>query len=116
MMINPMNHHLYRVVGADPRDYLYYRAGSGNTVEIYDICVGSERRTGVGRRLLMELFRELAPTMSVWAFTRADNQIAHEFYEACGFRLISSLRGFYDPTHPEMVDARLYGRTAGGPV
>ena len=56
----------------DERDFLQWRQGSGTTIEIYDIVVGSERRQGKGRRLIERLFTEVmsSPYVDlVWAIT-----------------------------------------------
>lgn len=96
----------------DERDYLDYRDGSGGTVEIFDVAVNSERRSGRGRRLVEELFRRVTP-LHVWAITRADNEIAQQWYEALGFRVVGVLRRFYGLRG---VDAIMYGRSSEGPV
>lgn len=98
----------------DKRDYLIWREGSGNTVEIFDIAVGSERGQGKGRRLMELLFRKLSYDTRVFAITRADNLIAQQFYEKLRFDVVGVLRRFYSG-EPE-VDAIMYGRSAGGPV
>lgn len=83
----------------DDRDFLIWRQGSGTTVEIYDIVVGSERRRGRGRVLIEKLLNSLpeqAPgTTLVFAITRWSNTVACEFYEALGFRVVGRLHQFY---------------------
>lgn len=99
----------------DSRDCLYYREGSGGTVEIFDVVVGSERRVGRGRQLVAELFRRLEPDGAfVWAFTRADNEIAHQWYRALGFREVARLVDFYGQSGT--VDCLLFGRDSRGPL
>lgn len=98
----------------DPRDYLDWREGSGGTVEIADIVVGSERRRGRGRRLIETLLAQVQAAPTVWAITRAGNEIAQQFYESLGFRVIGVLRRFYGEALG--VDAILYGRSPRGPV
>lgn len=96
-------------------DYLEYRYGSGGTVEILDIAVMSERRTGNGRRLIERLMASLPQGTLVWAITRASNIIAQHFYEGMKFRVVGVLRSFYqaDPFVKDDVDAIMYGRTVG---
>jgi ribosomal protein S18 acetylase RimI-like enzyme len=95
---------------ADFRDFLIWRQGSGNTVEIYDIAVGSERRKGRGRALVNKLYEQVPTgTKLVWAITRSDNFIAQEFYEELQFRVVGILRNFYQDSG-KTVDAILYGR------
>lgn len=65
-------------------DVLEYREGSGETVEIFDIKVMSERKIGNGTKLFMKLL-ELNPRF-VYAFTREGNTIARAFYKKLGFR------------------------------
>lgn len=103
------------IYGADKRDFVEYMRGSGNTVEIRDILVMSERRRGVGRKLIIELLSRMPAEFPechlLWALTRAENKIAQEFYEAMGFRLIGGLFDFYKDTPPSgRVDAVMYGR------
>lgn len=103
-----------RITLDDPRDFLDYRDGSGGTIEIFDVQVGSERRVGKGRRLLELLFARLGPETRVYAITRADNEIAQQWYEACQFTLVNVLRRFY--SGKPGVDAILFMRKAGGVV
>ena len=105
---------LKAIRGESPDDFLIYREGSGNTVEIFDIVVNSVRRQGKGRQLVYKLY-EMLPrgTNLVWAITRASNQIAQQFYEELNFRVIGVLRNFYntlDEDGNECVDAIMYGR------
>lgn len=65
-------------------DYLIYRIGMGGSVEIFDIAVNSERRTGIGRAMVEKL-KELFPEHTIFAFARAQNSIARDFYNALGF-------------------------------
>lgn len=96
--------------GAPSEDYLMWRKGSGNTVEIYDIAVYSERRNGNGRLLVNYLIDHLPPgTRTLWAITKADNFIAQQFYESLNFRVIGTLRSFYQDSG-NTVDAIMYGR------
>jgi ribosomal protein S18 acetylase RimI-like enzyme len=99
-----------------PEDFLTYREGSGNTVEIYNIVVGSERGQGRGRKLVEMLLEELdnrrnpkggrlAAIPMVFAITRHSNSIARQFYIAVGFNLVGYLNGFYGVNN----DAMMYG-------
>lgn len=100
-----------RIILDHPDDYLDYREGSGSTVEIYDICVGTERGKGRGRYLVQLLLQMVPPgTRLVWAITRGGNFIAQEFYEKLGFRVVGTLRNFYQERRGESgVDAVMYG-------
>lgn len=109
------------ILDEDTRDFLEWREGSGNTVEIFDLVVNSNRRVGRGRRLVNRLIDEVIPpsVKLVWAITRADNFIAQAFYEELKFRVVAPLRNFYgqkteDGT--ETVDAIMYGRDIGALV
>lgn len=96
------------------QDFLVWRPGSGNTVEIFDIHVGSERRKGIGRRLVnMLLLRIPRNTVMVYAITRAENFIAQEFYEELRFRVVAPLRHFYRDEKTPTVDAIMYGYDIG---
>jgi ribosomal protein S18 acetylase RimI-like enzyme len=66
-------------------DILVYREGSGNTTEIYDIVVNSDRRVGNGRKLVTMLLNEV-DSQRVFAFTRAENHNAQQFYSKLGFK------------------------------
>jgi len=98
---------------------LDYRKGSGRTIEIYDIVVRANRRTGIGRGLVTELFNRITDGLEdatlVWAITRSSNFIAQEFYEALGFRVVAVLRNFYKDEHPDTTDAIMYGRDISPP-
>jgi ribosomal protein S18 acetylase RimI-like enzyme len=101
--------------GGDPDvDFLVWREGSGGTVEIFDIQVGSERCKGRGRKLVETLFNSLSLNTRVFAITRSDNETAQKFYERLRFCVVGVLRQFY--SQPKGVDAIMYGRRAGGPV
>ena len=82
-------------------DFLVWRQGSGDTVEVFDIAVGTERRRGKGRRLVDTLLRLLAERRvsrkinMVWAVTRDGNHIAKEFWAGIGFRTVGVLIDFY---------------------
>ena len=100
----------------DARDFLDYREGSGGTVEIFDIAVGSDRRKGKGRALVSALCAmQRNKNILVWAITRIENRVAQEFYTKLRFHVIGVLYEFYD-TGCGRVDAIMYGRKAGGPV
>lgn len=76
--------------------FLVWREGSGGTVEIFDIHVPSEsRRKGLGRRLLETLVDPLPEGTTVWAFTRAENRIAHLFYQELRFKLMAYCYDMY---------------------
>lgn len=99
----------------DHRDFLEYVRGSGPTVEIRDIQVGTERRLGRGRALVDQLLKRLPSEFPdckvVWAITRAENKVAQQFYESLHFRIIGNLFDFYRDVGPEgRVDAVMYGR------
>lgn len=106
-----------------PKDWLDWRLGSGNTVEIFDINVDSEsRRSGRGRRMVDKLIDSEMPkeTAMVWAITRSDNLIAQQFYEKMRFRVVAVLRNFYQDSHVKRAgqnlhyaDAIMYGRDIG---
>jgi ribosomal protein S18 acetylase RimI-like enzyme len=98
------------------QDFLEWRRGSGNTIEIYDIVVNSERRTGKGRLMLSMLLRAVRPQdATVFAITRTENKIAQDFYLACGFHVTGALYEFYDAGCGR-VDALMFGRKAAGRV
>lgn len=96
-----------RVTLNDERDYLEWRQGSGDTLEIYDIVVGSERRKGKGRLLVQTVLGLCKPygAKLLWAITRASNGIAQDFYSGVGFRVIARLNKFY-----QGEDAIMYGK------
>ena len=103
-----------RICLGDLRDFLDYREGSGGSVEIFDLQVGSDRRKGIGRQLVERLCGGLQPDIRVWAITRATNEIAQIFYERCKFTMACPLRRFYSEDNG--VDAIMYIRRAGGPL
>jgi len=92
----------------DPRDFLLYRRGSGYSIEVFDIQVGSARGKGKGRRLIERLLGIAAGDGAhlVWAITRESNLIAQDFYKAIGWRRIGRLKGFYRDT---LEDGLMFG-------
>jgi len=64
-------------------DYLVYREGQNNTIEIYDIAVNSDRRLGVGSNMIDELKTQ---HKNIFAFMRKSNLIAKAFYEKNKFK------------------------------
>jgi ribosomal protein S18 acetylase RimI-like enzyme len=97
-----------------PGGQLMWRHAPGNTVEIVDIEVTDNRRTGIGRNMVARLCASLPRDTTVYAITRPGNAIAVEFYEGLGFHVLGVLRSFY--TESSGVDAVMFGRKAGGPV
>lgn len=95
-------------------DYLEWRYAPGQTAEIVDIKVLSERVRGKGRRLVETLMRELKskqatnPVRLLYAFARVDNDLARGFYRAIGFVEIVPIPGFYRDSSP-VQDAILWG-------
>jgi ribosomal protein S18 acetylase RimI-like enzyme len=65
-------------------DKLVYRKGSGDTIEIYDIAVYSERCVGNGRALFNKLLEEVKEKR-IFAITRKENFDAQMFYHKLGF-------------------------------
>jgi ribosomal protein S18 acetylase RimI-like enzyme len=95
--------------------HLEYRYAPGSTCEIVNIEVEAGfRRTGIGHKLLETLLREINDKVErVYAITRADNEIAQQWYEKHQFTA-SPLRRFYGEFGK--VDAILYVRNTRGPV
>lgn len=86
----------------DDKDWIEWRPGSGRSVEITDIAVHSARGEGRGRALVDQMLATLTPGTDrpegvtlVYAITRMSNAIAHQFYEAVGFRILGRLHYFY---------------------
>jgi len=91
-------------------DRLVWRLGQGRTVEIYDIVVGSDRRKGRGREMVEMLKKRIPPnTAVIYAITRISNTIAHQFYEALGFRIVGRLHNFYREGGDQTESALMYG-------
>lgn len=105
---------VWKIVGEYSCDFLIWRDGSGDTVEILDIVVDSDRRKGRGRQLIEALFKMLPAATKVFAITRTSNLIAQQFYEKLGFSVTGILRNFYGSAHS--ADAVMYGRSSSGPV
>lgn len=108
-----MNRFVLKQHDAD-MDFIEWREGSGGTIEIFEIQVNSKRRSGIGRKMLETWFKSLPQATRVWAITRIENEVAQQFYEACGFSCSGVLRRFYRNEH--QADAVLYVRSAGGPI
>lgn len=81
--------------------------------ELCEIAVDpAARRRGHGRRLLAHLFADVAArgAASLFLEARAGNTAARRLYEATGFTLIGTRRGYY----PDGEDAVLYRRPVPG--
>jgi ribosomal protein S18 acetylase RimI-like enzyme len=61
-------------------DYLVYRDGSGDTVEIYDIAVNSQRGVGIGSQLF-DILKQKVTSKRIFALTRRENLNAQKYYE-----------------------------------
>lgn len=84
------DHFMRHVIHDDvDRGSLDYRLAPGETAEIVNIEVaGEHRRQGVGRVLLQRMIAALPPDVAaVYAFTRATNTIACQWYRVMGFEL-----------------------------
>ena len=98
----------------DPRDFIVWRQGSGRSVEIFDIQIGSERRIGRGTKLVDKLLNSLRKgttgggVTTVYAITRHGNTIACQFYEKLGFRLCGRLHYFYTDEPGQHEHALVY--------
>lgn len=109
-----MNSHTLLLDGSvnDRVDWCQHSCGH---IEILDIVVGSERGKGHGRRLIEGVLSRI-PSLPirctlVYAITRISNTVAHQFYEACGFRIVGRLHNFYkDRDDNRHEHALMYGR------
>jgi RimJ/RimL family protein N-acetyltransferase len=66
-------------------DFLEYRKGQADTLEIYDIVVQSRRGIGIGTELIRQMLEKENP-QRVYAFCRSTNKNAHRFYKKLGFK------------------------------
>lgn len=87
---------MMRITLNDSRDFLDWRLGSGETIEIFDIVVGSERGVGRGRMLINKLLRVIPKSHLVFAIARESNGIAKDFYLAMRFKIVARLPDFYE--------------------
>jgi ribosomal protein S18 acetylase RimI-like enzyme len=103
-----MRWRMFRIQLEDPRDFLDWQSGSGKSIELVEIVVGSQRGVGKGTKLVEALVDQAkGRTNLIWAMTRDTNMVAREFYEHTGFELLGKLRNFYTDTGE---DALVYGR------
>ena len=79
----------------DGRDHVRYSVRGGNTVEIENISVKTEKRRGVGTALVNELISKCEKPVRIYAFTRRSNKVAIEFYQAIHFSFVAVCPGFY---------------------
>lgn len=88
-------------------DTLEWSMKPGRVIEIIDIYVRSERRKGRGREMVKLLKQEIPKdTALIVAITRKSNTIAHQFYEALGFRIVGRLHRYY---REDKEDGLMYG-------
>lgn len=101
---------MHKITLESDGDYLYWRDGSGRSVEILDIAVHSERGKGRGTELFKRLLKEIPQGVSlIFAITRLSNTIAHQFYEKLGFRIVGRLHHFYQDGPEGTENALMYG-------
>lgn len=84
----------------EPLDYLDYREGMDNTIEIFDIKVRSERRKGKGKELFNKLL--VRQPRLIYGFTRESNELGRAFYKALGFRE-TVIPNFYQDENAIMI-------------
>ena|ERR1700744_5918055 len=66
--------------------HLPLRSGIGHEVLLYEIGVrASYRRKGIGRALIAQLERWMQANGAGVVWVSADNDVARDFYRACGF-------------------------------
>ena len=94
----------YELGDPQGRGYLVYRLAPGHAAEIVDIKVRSDhRRTGVGRTLVERMLAALPNGVgNVFAWTRATNYIAQDWYEALRF-VRHDVSEFYGDDDPDAV-------------
>jgi ribosomal protein S18 acetylase RimI-like enzyme len=107
----------------DRHNYLTYRCAGGGAVELFEIEVGTTRRTGQGRRLVEAMLMELRTRNKtaranrfthytlcevhiVYVLTRRDNNIARQFYSALGFTIAADMPDFYGPNEGAIIYRR----------
>jgi ribosomal protein S18 acetylase RimI-like enzyme len=91
-------------------DRLEYRSAGGETIEIFDIAVNSEKRKGIGTKLIDELINEVEQIgcERITAITHSCNDTAQKFYESNGF-VGTLLPNFYKVFSPYPTgDAIMY--------
>lgn len=90
-LANPAVLHWVALEGQNVAGFLYcvhlpLRSGSGQEVLLYEIGVRqSYRRKGIGRALIAHLERWMQATGVTDIWLGADNDVARQFYLACGF-------------------------------
>jgi len=68
--------------------HLPLRSGIGHEVLLYEIGVRqSARRKGIGRALIEHLARWMQANGAAVVWVTADNDVARDFYRACGFTI-----------------------------
>lgn len=94
------------------KDWLAYDIRTGGNVEIIDIEVSSQRRQGIGTKLIEFLIAylksQIPQALQVIAVARESNMIAREFYEGTKFTLLASVPGYYKDTNES---GYIYGRS-----
>lgn len=75
-------------------DWLDWREGQSGTIEIYDICVNSERGKGKGTEMLQQL-KAMFPKSHIYAFAREENHLASNFYKKNNFTSVCLIPNFY---------------------
>ena len=92
---------------------LEYRYAPGDVCEIVDIWAdGERRRTGIGSSMVERLMKACKRDgiRRVFAVTRFSNGIARDFYEALGFRIMTTVWHFYPESDDDESNAIMYGK------
>lgn len=83
------------------QDVLVYRDGGGDTIEVFDIVVNSERKVGNGRKLMEMLEEKVGKGTHIHIFARHQNIVARQFYKKMGYNPIL-IQNFYPDGHANL--------------
>jgi ribosomal protein S18 acetylase RimI-like enzyme len=85
-------------------DFLEWRLGKGETAELFDIAVMSNRQIGIGKEMVKEFEGKCKKKgiVHIYAFVRMENAVAREFYKHMGFKEVF-LEDFYPDGHAMIV-------------
>lgn len=101
----------------DGKNFVKYEIRTGNTVEILDIAVNTERGKGTGTKLIKAMLDNLESGRFLYAFVRRSNVGALIFYKKVGFEYSTIVPSFYvNDAGDKREDAVLVGKFLKGKV
>ena len=114
-LAQPSRHYVVAIEAGDLLGYAGLGIFDGEAHVQTIAVVPGQRRSGLGRRLLLTLLRQAAvlDAPSVLLEVRTDNLGAQTLYRGVGFVEVGVRRGYYQPSGADAAVMRLHSPAAG---